>query len=166
MACRSEVERNAACINAAVASGYPNGTYHWRRDGQPIASGPAGASPSGGTVAGATGPFTSGPTGSVVTLTISNVQPSDAGTYELVLTGPCGYSISPQVRVSVSCRADFDASNQVTLDDIFQFVSAWTGNCIGQPAGPCQSRSVDLNDNLRADIDDLLIFVNLWFAGC
>ncbi|MEZ6233703.1 MAG: immunoglobulin domain-containing protein [Phycisphaerales bacterium] len=83
-----------ATLTAAPATGYDfDGplTYQWRRDGVPIANGPAGASTGGGTVSGASGTLSGD---QIATLTIDAVAFSDAGSYDIVIANACGSATS------------------------------------------------------------------------
>jgi Immunoglobulin domain len=90
-----------------VASATPESgasSYHWARNGVPIANGPAGASSGGGTVAGASGSVSTEDS-TTATLTISNAQASDAGQYTLVLSNSCG-TVSSEAAAASSYPCD------------------------------------------------------------
>jgi hypothetical protein len=87
-----------ACNNAAffVNLNIPVGsvgTLQWQRDGVNISDGPGGATPGGGTVTGSTANLPAAGAAVPVLLSINNVQPSDAGSYRLVITTPCGSTV-------------------------------------------------------------------------
>jgi cytochrome c peroxidase len=54
------------------------------------------------------------------------------------------------------CAADFDASQTVTIDDVFTYLNAWfAGNA-----------RADASGDGALTIDDLFVFISAWFAGC
>lgn len=57
---------------------------------------------------------------------------------------------------SSSCTADFNNDQSVTVGDILDFLSAWSGN---------QTMS-DLNNDGAYSVGDILDFLGLWSAGC
>ena len=54
------------------------------------------------------------------------------------------------------CRADFNQQGGVTVQDIFDFLSAWFAN---QPAA-------DFNQQGGITVQDIFDFLSAWFAGC
>jgi len=124
-----------ACIGGSAtftvaASG--NGlTYQWRKGGSSI-SGAAAAS-----------------------LTINPVGGTDAGIYDCVVTNCCGSATSGAATLSV-CRADFNCSGSVTVQDIFDFLGAWfTGDA-----------RADVNGAGGITGQDIFDFLGSWFQGC
>ncbi|MCW5764945.1 MAG: immunoglobulin domain-containing protein [Phycisphaeraceae bacterium] len=83
---------DVAIIDGACALTPPGSTFQWKRNGQPIANGPAGASPDGGVVTGAFGAVDAEP----MSLMIEGLAPSDAGVYTLVVTNGSGQATSNQ----------------------------------------------------------------------
>jgi hypothetical protein len=55
-----------------------------------------------------------------------------------------------------ACRADFDCSRHVTIDDIFVYLNAWFAT----------NPRCDVSGDGLVNLDDIFIFLNLWFAGC
>ena len=145
-------------LNASVASGYPNVSAQWLRNGVPITNGPAGASPGGGVVSGATFVLPSPTDATSAVLTIANVQPSDAGEYAVVFSNPCGSATSnaATVIVTASCSADFNSVGGVTIQDVLDFVTAWFN------ADP----RADFNSVNGVTVQDIFDFLAAWFAGC
>ncbi len=83
-------------------------TYQWRRDGQPIADGPGGASPGGGTVSGA----------HEATLLIEGLTGSDAGDYDCVVSNQCDASTTAPAILTVRCVGDADGDGQINFVDL------------------------------------------------
>jgi hypothetical protein len=54
-----------------------------------------------------------------------------------------------------SCRADYDNSGELSVQDIFDFLNAWF---VGSP-------SADVNGG-GLSVQDIFDYLNLWFAGC
>ena len=54
------------------------------------------------------------------------------------------------------CRADFNESGGVTIDDLFLYFNAWF---TGDP-------SADMDGRGGVGIDDLFLFLDRWFTGC
>jgi hypothetical protein len=54
-----------------------------------------------------------------------------------------------------TCRADFDCSYSLTVQDIFDFLNAWFA---GDPRA-------DFNGG-GLSVQDIFDFLNAWFAGC
>jgi hypothetical protein len=65
--------------------------------------------------------------------------------YTLALTGVCAF-----------CHADFNASGQLSVQDIFDFLNAWFA---GDPRS-------DYNEDGTVAVQDIFDFLNAWFAGC
>jgi len=89
-------------LTATPANGYANVSIQWQRNGVPITNGLGGSSPGGGTVSGASGPLASPTLLSTVTLTITNAQASDAGTYTAVFSNACGSVASAAAVVTIT----------------------------------------------------------------
>lgn len=58
--------------------------------------------------------------------------------------------------VGTLCRADLNGDGQVTLEDLFSFLSAWF----------VKSPSADFNGNGTVSVQDLFDFLGAWFARC
>ena len=56
----------------------------------------------------------------------------------------------------VVCRADFNGSGSVTVQDIFDFLAAWFSN----------SPSADFNSSGSVTVQDIFDFIGAWFQGC
>ena len=94
-------------------------TYQWQRNGTNLLDAPTGT---GSVVTGST----------TATLTISNASYADNGSaISCVVTNGCGSksSVPAGLAVGPRCRADFNGSGVLNVQDIFDFVSAWFAGC-------------------------------------
>ncbi len=153
---------------ATVNPDFSDVSVQWQRNGADITDGPAGASPGGGMVSGASGPLPSSPTTVPVTLSISDVQPSDSGSYTAVFSNACGSVTSAPATVTVNpppCIADFNADTEVDILDFLDFFDAF-GQCENAPA-PCPSveANADVNGDTLVDILDFLDFFDAFGQG-
>jgi hypothetical protein len=126
-----------------AATGTPSPTYQWQRNNSNLANGPTGR---GSTVSGATSP----------SLTISNTQLGDAGSYTCVATNPCGNAVSNAAILTVFCRSDFNRDEAVNSQDFFDYLTAFFG---GLP-------SADINGDSAVNSQDFFDFLTAFFAGC
>jgi len=60
------------------------------------------------------------------------------------------------IRLTVTCGADFNADGVVNVADIFAFLSAWFASAPGS----------DFNGDTVRDVSDIFAFLSAWFAGC
>lgn len=60
------------------------------------------------------------------------------------------------IQVIIACRADFNSTGDVTVQDVFDFIDAYF---LGLP-------SADINGVGGVTIEDLFNFLDLYFAGC
>jgi hypothetical protein len=152
-------EGRTLTLSAAVASGYANVSYQWKRNGAGIVDGSGGASTGGGTVSGASGVLASPSDGSLITLTIAGVQASDAGNYTIEFDNTCNVSMSAVGAVTVNtCPGDLNADGFVNDTDFELFASAYNlllCEDAGMPVG-CLS---DLNGDGVVDDIDFQLFV-------
>jgi hypothetical protein len=80
-----------------------------------------------------------------------------AGTTYLPFTGPSGNSAIMVSFASVpGCAADFNGDGALSVQDIFDFLSAWFA---GTP-------SADFNGVGGLSVQDIFDFLSAWFAGC
>ena len=131
----------ATIVLSASASGSPS--YTWSHDGNPVGNGATG---SGSTISGAT----------TDTLTITNAQPSDGGSYVATATNSCGNVPSNAATVDIGCPADFNGDGGVDGDDVIAFFAAWDINDI----------AADFDGNGGVDGDDVIGFFGNWDSGC
>ena len=137
---------SSAVVQAQASASPATITYQWFRSGNPsipLANGPT---PWGSIITGATTP----------TLTISNIRSLEAGTsYFCRATNSCGPSDSRVVELNV-CIADFNCTNTLTVQDVFDFLAAWF---TAQPLA-------DVNSSGSLTVQDIFDFLTVWFTGC
>lgn len=129
-------------ITLAVAGSTPNGagplSYYWRKDGVTILPGPR--------IIGE----------NTATLFIDPSIAADSGIYDAVVINTCGYIASATATVRVFCRADFNRSGILSVQDIFDFLSAYFA---GQ-------RAADFNRSGALTVQDIFDFLSAYFMGC
>ncbi len=126
---------------SVISTGHPARAHQWRKAGVPISN--------GGRISGATTPQ----------LTISSLEESDAGSYDVVIsTEQCGSITSAAAVLTLGqpCPADFNGSGTVTVQDVFDYLSAYFA---GLP-------SADINGVGGLTVQDVFDFLVLYFAGC
>lgn len=64
----------------------------------------------------------------------------------------------PDNNITPCCKADFNQSSQVSIDDLFLYMNAWFSS----------SPTADISDNGAGTptIDDLFLYINAYFVGC
>jgi glucose/arabinose dehydrogenase len=89
-------------------------------------------------------------------LTIANTTPTDAGTYHLVATSPCGSSQSTVAAITINadCPSDWDLSGGVDGDDVIAFFADWDAG------------NADIDGSSGTDGDDVIYFFSRWDSGC
>jgi hypothetical protein len=122
-----------------TATGTPTLIYQWRKDGEDI------------------------PGAVAATHTIDAVTPGDAGSYDVVVTNPCGQATSDSVELTVGppVPGDVDRDCDVDLDDHELFYGCLAGPGVSEPPQGCSpeqfTRSdLDLDDDV--DLGDFLSF--------
>ncbi len=90
------------------------------------------------------------------TLTIITADPSVAGSFDCVLTSPCGTTTSDPA--GVFCPSDFNRDFVVNADDLGDFI---TGYFNDPPNSAC-----DFNQDGVINADDLGDFITAYFNGC
>jgi hypothetical protein len=122
------------------AAGQSPLSYQWRKGGVAVAN--------GGRVSGAT----------TATLTITGALASDTGSYSVVVTNSCGSttSLGGVLRVGVACVGDFNGSGALSVQDIFDFLTAYFAG----------SMSADFNFSGSVTVQDIFDFLGAYFAGC
>jgi hypothetical protein len=121
-----------------VAQGPGPLSYQWRKNGIPLQD--------GGRVEGAATP----------TLTITSVEPADAGGYDVAVLGACGPVTGGPATLTVRCAADCDDSDDLTLFDFLCFVNLFNQD---DPAADCDGDEA-------FTLFDFLCFANNFNAGC
>lgn len=129
-----------AIVLTVAGAGTDPLSFRWRKNEVELSD--------GGRVTGAATP----------TLTISNVQAGDAGNYDVVLSNSCGSTSSSTAHITVTapCRADFNGSGGVTIDDLFLYFNAYFQGF----------QTADFDGVNGVAIDDLFLYINAWFVGC
>ncbi|MBY0112429.1 MAG: hypothetical protein K2Y21_06380 [Phycisphaerales bacterium] len=157
-------------ISSTPATGYSNVSFQWKRETTPgvfidVMNGPGGSggvggNGTGGTVSGANGLLASPTDGTAATLTITNAQPSDAGSYAVVFSNSCGSVTSQPAVVTIESACPSDLNNDGLVDDADLSVFAVAYDVLdcaapGMPAG-CPA---DLNRDGLVNDDDFQVFV-------
>jgi hypothetical protein len=142
---------NNATLSVQAAVGYTDLTFVWQRDDVPLTNGPTG---SGSSISGANSP----------TLTITNVQATDVGDLECVLSNTCGGETSAIATLTLNngsfcCNADVSGDDIVNIDDLLAVINFW-GPC----SGGCDADIAPPGGNGVVDIDDLLAVIGGWGA--
>lgn len=60
-----------------------------------------------------------------------------------------------------TCRADFNRSGDISVQDLFEFLAAFFAQTLG-PSPP----GGDFDQSGTVSVDDLFSFLAAWFAGC
>jgi hypothetical protein len=117
---------------------------------------------------------TTNPSAATATLTLANVQAGDAGSYDCVVSTPCGSVTSNAVSLTVaSCACGLSdvagpgqsvgSDSVLTADDIIVYLNwFFAGDTRADVAGPGQSSVPDS----QFTADDIIVFLNRFFAGC
>jgi hypothetical protein len=141
----------SATLSVTPASGYVTSSgfgYHWYHDGTPLSNG---VTASGMVVSGAL----------TATLSLSNIQQSDATAYSCLLSNSCGSNQSPSTTLSF-CYANCDCSTgspSLTAADFTCFLSKFRAgdayaNCDGSTGSPALTAA------------DFTCFLTLFRNGC
>jgi len=129
----------AFSVAASPASGL---SFRWRRGGVPLVDGPT---PNGSIISGAAS----------ATLTISNVHPLDAGTYDALVANACG-SVTGDPAALVVCTGDWNCDGVVDFNDFLAFLNDFNA----------QNPRADLNGDGAIDFNDFLAFLNHFNTPC
>ncbi len=134
------VAAGQTAVFTALGAGTDPLTIRWRRGTLELAD--------GGRIAGAT----------TTTLTITGVQPLDAGVYSAVFTDACGVVVSQGAALAVlgGCIADFNGAGGVTVQDIFDFLAAYFSG----------DERADVNGAGGVTVQDIFDFLAAYFTGC
>jgi len=134
-----------AVLSIAVAPGYGELSYQWRRNGEPL---PAGTE----CYVGEDSP----------TLLIHQAKAIDQGVYDCVVFNDCGTRTSEEASLVVvgtgGCSADFDCTGIVDGADLGVLLGQW-GRCVH-----CASCAGDLTGDCVVDGADLGILLGAWGA--
>ncbi len=125
----------SAAFHVGASTAEPFG-YRWRKNSVPI------------------DPLLN-PSAATATLTISDVQPGDPGSYDCIVTGMCGSLTSDAAALTV-CPADFDCTGFVDTDDFTAFILAFDAG----------TDDADFDASGFVDTDDFTAFVLAFQDGC
>jgi hypothetical protein len=131
----------AACLNdtaafSIIASGTGPFAYQWHKDTVAIDS-------------------VANPSAATDSLTLMNVNPGDAATYDCIVTNACG-SVTSNTATLTICIGDFNCDGGVDGSDIEAFFAEWS-------AGNVTS---DVNFDGGVDGADVEVFFERWVSGC
>ena len=84
---------------------------------------------------------------------------ADAGSYDAVVTTPCGALTSAAATLTVICPADYDGNGRIEPADVNAFVNVWFTSLQQSSLGG------DYDGNGRIEPADINAFVNAWFAA-
>jgi len=124
-----------------AATGEGTVSYQWQKNGVDLMN--------GGHYSGVTTP----------TLTVSNVDASDIGSYRCLVTAGCGTVTSNEVTLAfhAGVAADFDHDGDVDLTDFSIFQSCFNGPNREAKTG-CVTPTADLDEDQDVDLSDFSIF--------
>lgn len=121
-------------------------TFEWRRSDTNLAISD-GVTPTGTVIQGS----------STATLRLLGVNGSDLTSYYCRVAGPCGPTITRDIRVLADrCIADTNCDGATTVSDLFDFVNLWFAS----------AAIADVDGTAGIQTADLLAFLNAWFASC
>ncbi len=126
-----------------AASGSGTLSYQWQKNSSNLSD--------GGHYAGCT----------TATLTISNVDSSDAANYRCIVTDSNGSTSSSQAQLTVEpapIPGDFDHDGDVDQDDFGHFQACYSGRSVPQTSPDCADALLDPDGDV--DSDDFAIFQN------
>ncbi len=138
---------------SVAAAGEPL-AYAWRKNGAPLSNGPR--------ISGVASP----------NLSISNVEAADEGSYDVVLSSPCGNATSNAAILSlqIACIADVDDGSGsgtpdggITIDDLLFYLFIFEA---GDLRSDVDDGSFSGTFDGGVTIDDLLYFLFRFESGC
>jgi len=90
-------------------------------------------------------------------LSLTNVQPEDAGEYSVEVSNICGEVVSAPAMLTVNdCVADLNGDGLLDFFDVQTFLNLFSAGDLG----------ADLNNDQTLDFFDVQAFLNLFAAGC
>ncbi len=136
----------ATCPNATVsfvieAVGHEPLEYQWRKDSIAIDT-------------------IDNPSAATRTLSIANVRPQDAASYDCVVVNACGH-VTSEIATLVVCAADFNCDGFLDFFDYGDFVECFETEVCGGGGG-----TADFNGDGFVDFFDYADFVEAFEAGC
>jgi hypothetical protein len=131
--CPSGVAIFSATVVPALSGPF---SYQWRKGGIPLDT-------------------LANPSAATATLTLTNIQAADVGSYDCIVSNACGSVTSNAATLSV-CPANINCDESVNFGDFLAFF-----NCYDTET-PC----ADIDGNPGVDFGDFLAFFNAYDAGC
>jgi len=140
-----------AQLPLAAANGYSNLSYRWRRGGVELFDGPTSH---GSTILGAATPA----------LTVGNVNGQDAGSYDCVVSSPCGSVTSAAAALTVpgGCYANCDGSTQAPVLNVGDFTCFLQRFATGDSYANCDASTQPPMLNVL----DFSCFLQKFATGC
>jgi hypothetical protein len=121
---------------SVTAAGTGPFTYEWRKDGVAIDT-------------------LANPSAATATFTLTNVQTSDAGSYDCIVTGTCG-SVTSNAATLTVCTGDINCDEGVDFGDFLAFFNCYDA----------EQSCADIDGNPGVDFGDFLSFFNAYDTGC
>jgi hypothetical protein len=118
--------------------------FQWRRNGVPLTN--------GGNIAGATS----------ATLIIDPATAADAGSYDVMLDGPCGPLTSAAATLTITCYANCDGSTTPPVLNVSDFSCFLNRFAAGDPYANCDGSTTPPVLN----VSDFSCFLNSFATGC
>jgi Immunoglobulin I-set domain len=131
-------------VFSVTVSGPGPFTYQWRKDGQNLAD--------GGRFAGVL----------TDTLTVNYLAMSDAGNYDVLITGPCGPATSTAAALTVLCYPNCDGSTTPPILNITDFACFLNLFAARDPYANCDHSTTPP----LLSVADFACFLNKYAAGC
>lgn len=131
-------------VFGVAASGAAPLSYQWRRNGVDLTD--------GGRVSGAQSP----------TLTITQVEPGDAGDYDVLISNACGFATSDTATLTVvpACPGDLNGDGTVSLPDLAILLANY-----GTSGGATPGQG-DLDSDGDVDLGDLAELLGHYGQAC
>jgi hypothetical protein len=134
---RADYTAGGSAAFSVTASGQGRLAYQWRKNGVNLVA--------GGRITGVDTP----------SLVITNLQETDRGQYDVVITGACG-SITSNPAGLGACEGDWDGDGVIDFNDLLAFLNDYNA----------QAPRADVNGDGTIDFNDFLAFLNLYNTPC
>jgi hypothetical protein len=170
----SRIAGSLLTLRAGATDGLNNVSVQWLRNGVQVLDGPGGASQDGGVVSNAASLLPSPTASSFAILTISNIQPSDAGSYTAVFTNACGSVTSQPAIVTVTAAgcgpadlagegAAIGPDGALDNNDFVAFIQFFFDSDARADLG---TQGAEPASDGAFDNNDFVVFISAFFAGC
>jgi Immunoglobulin domain/Bacterial Ig domain len=153
----TSVTTGGTAVFNVQATGGGRLNYQWRKNGGTLQDGPT---TGGSIVRGSDSP----------TLVIGDVDASDGGGYDCVITGPCGVVTTSIASLGGGCRSDLDNGTMqgipdgaVTVDDLLFFLVGFEN---GSASVDLDNGSMTGTSDQAVTVDDLIYFITRFEIGC